>query len=322
MLRASSTASRRRRAWIVASVTAALALAPAAFGQATKKATGTSAKPASTLERIKKAGTIKLGYRTDARPFSYQDPSGKPAGYSVELCQAVAEEVKSELKLPGLKIDWVPVTVENRLEAVARQDIDIQCGAVSVTLERRKQVDFSLPMFPGGVGALVRSDAPARLRDILSGGAKNYSPTWRAVALNIVREQTFATVPGTTAEQWLKQRGKELQVEAVIDPVPSYEAGIQAVLDRKANVFFAERAILLEAVRRNASSKKLLVIDRQYTYEPLALPVSRSDEDFRLVVDQALSRFYRSDFRATYTKYFGEPDEAAITFYRWNALPN
>ena len=54
---------------------------PAAFGQAAKKAAPPAAKAsASTLERVKSSGSLKLGYRTDARPFSFQDASGKPGG--------------------------------------------------------------------------------------------------------------------------------------------------------------------------------------------------------------------------------------------------
>ena len=63
------------------SAIALLATAPAAFGQAAKKAAPPAAKAsASTLERVKSSGSLKLGYRTDARPFSFQDASGKPGG--------------------------------------------------------------------------------------------------------------------------------------------------------------------------------------------------------------------------------------------------
>ena len=71
----------RPRAWMAVSAIALLAMAPAAFGQAAKKAAAPAAKAsASTLERIKSSGSLKLGYRTDARPFSFQDASGKPGG--------------------------------------------------------------------------------------------------------------------------------------------------------------------------------------------------------------------------------------------------
>jgi ABC-type amino acid transport substrate-binding protein len=322
MRRVTLTVSARPRWWLAGWPIAWLVVPAAAFAQAKPKAPAAAATQAvSTLERIRTSGMLKLGYRIDARPFSYQEPA-VPAGYSVELCQNLAESVKNELNVPAVTIKWVPVTVDNQLRAVEQHEIDVLCGSVSVTLQRRKQVDFSAPIFPGGVGALVRSDAPRQLVNILAGKAQDYRPTWRAVALNILREQTFATISGTTAEQWVNQRGNQLQVEFQVTPVPSYDAGVQAVVDRKASAFFGERAALLEEARRHSSASRLTVIDRQFTYEPLALVVARGDDDFRLLVDRSLSRFYSSPgFGTMYTKWFGIPDEIAKNFFRWNALP-
>ena len=85
---------------------------------------------------------------------------------------------------------------------------------------------------------------------------------------------------------------------------------------------FAERAILLDAVRNHKSADKLLVLDRRFTYERLALPIQRGDDDFRLLVDRTLSKEFESaGYRGTYAKWFGEPDEKAEVFFRWNALP-
>jgi putrescine:ornithine antiporter len=300
------------------SAIALLAVAPAAFGQAKKAAT----PAATTLERVKSSGTLKLGYRTDARPFSFKEASGSPAGYSVDLCHAVAEAVKAKTGLADLKVEWVPVAVDNQLQAVQQHEVDALCAALTVTLGRREQVDFSQPVFPGGVGVVVRADAPKRLRNILNGEATQYTPTWKAVALNILREQVFTAVPGTTAERWIKERGQEFQVEFALAPASSYEAGVRAVLDRKASAFFAERAILLDAVKSNKSAEDLVVLDRQYTYERLALPIQRGDDDFRLLVDRTLSKEFESaGYRGTYAKWFGEPNEKSEVFFRWNSLP-
>ena len=54
-----------------------------------------------TLDRVRETGKLVLGYRVDARPFSYQDASGKAIGYSVALCEKVAAEVKAELGRSG-----------------------------------------------------------------------------------------------------------------------------------------------------------------------------------------------------------------------------
>jgi ABC-type amino acid transport substrate-binding protein len=320
MLGLPMTALGRGLRWMAAGAMASVAMTPSAFGQTAKKTAPTVGSEASTLARIQKTGILKLGYRTDARPFSYRDQAG-PTGYSVDLCQAVGEAVDGELDR-AIRVEWVAVSAEDQLRAVQQHDVDVLCGTQTVTLERRKQVDFSTPIFPGGVGVLVHSDAPRRLKNILVGQARDYTPVWRAVALNILREQVFATIPGTTGEQWVKQRGSELEVQSSMLPVKSYDAGVEAVLDRDASAFFAERAVLLDAKRRNPKSKSLTVLDRLFTYEPLALTISRGDEDFRLMVDRALSRFYESPaFPDTYDKWFGEPDETAKNFFRWNVLP-
>ena len=122
---------------------------------------------AATLDRIQESGKLMLGYRADARPFSYQDETGKAAGYSVALCQAVADQIKAELKLPTLAVEWVPLKAEDRFPAVKEGKIDLLCGSDSVTLTRRKDVDFSISIYPSGIGALLRADAPAQLREVL-----------------------------------------------------------------------------------------------------------------------------------------------------------
>src|SRR5688572_25955160 len=285
MRRVLTMASARSR--VTTCAIAMVALAPAAFGQATptKKAAAPAPNaqaPTTTVDRIRATGTLKLGYRADARPLSYLGEAGRPTGYSVELCETLAEALKNLMSLPNLKVQWVQVSVDTRFDAVQKGEVDVLCGADTATLERRQTVAFSIPIFPGGVGALVRSDSPKQLQNILLGRAREYTPTWRAVALNILREQTFTTVSGTTAAQWLEQRGQDLQVQSRTVGVSTYDEGVAAVLNRQASTFFAERPVLLDAARRHPSSDKLTVIDRQFTFEPLALAVRRGDEDIRL----------------------------------------
>jgi putrescine:ornithine antiporter len=278
---------------------------------------------AGTLDQAKQAGRIRLGYRTDARPLSYKDESGKAAGYSVELCQRVADAAKAELGLPALAVEWVPVTIDSRFHALQQGEVDLLCGAESATLARRSEVAFSIPTFPAGIGALLRSDAPARLREVLSGKRPEFRPIWRGTASQLLQAQSFSVVAGTTSEKWLTGRLNDFKVTAKVAPVSGYEAGIRGVLDRSSNVFFGDRAILLDAVKRSPSAGDLMVLDRSFTYEPLALAMARGDEDFRLVVDRTLSRLYRSgEIGALYAKWCGEPDESALAFFRMSALPD
>lgn len=316
MHRVRSATLRNRRARIACCVIALLAIAPLALAQV-------SPAPQGTLDQIKATGRIRIGYRTDARPLSFRDESGKPAGYSVELGQRVAAATMAELGLTALPIDWVPVTVETRYSALQKGEIDLLCGAESVTLTRRGNVAFSIATFPGGIGALFRADAPAQLPKILAGEPPQAKPIWRGNASRVLKEQTFSVVAGTTAEKWLAGKLDEFKITATVAPVDGYEAGLTHLLDRKTNVFFGDRAILMDAAKRSPSTDDLILHDRLFTCEPQALALPRGDESFRLVVDRALTRFYRSEeFRPLFAKWFGEPSDKVLAFFQWSALPD
>lgn len=280
------------------------------------------AAPASTtLNRIKQTSKIRLGYQPDARPFSFRDGSGQPTGYSVALCLKVVDAVKAELGMPNLNVEWTATSAEDRFSAIADTKVDLFCGADTETLARRQTVGFSLAVFPGGIGALVRTDAPTRLTEILNQKPPS-SPAWRASAGQLLTTQTFAVIKGTTAESWLGGKLNEFKLTSKVAPVSNYDAGIKAVLERKANVFFADRAVLLDLIAHNPSGKQLTVLDRTFTYEPFALPLPRGDDVFRNLVDRTLSRLYPTpEFSALYVDWFGKPSPDVVTFYRWNTRP-
>jgi len=312
------------RVWIAACAIALLGMAPPALGQAAKKPQVPGGAPTGgPLDRVRMTGQLKLGYRTDARPLSFKDESGKPAGFSVDLCTVIADQLKAERGHGTLAVEWVPLEAAERFAAVEQGRVDILCGADTPTLARRAEVSFSIPIFPGGIGALIRADAAGRLKDALDGKKLATQPNWRANAAQALQSQRFAVMTGTNAETWLGGKLKQFELNSKVVPVESYDAGVQRVLDRKAEVFFGDRALVLDAARRNKASDKLMVLDRLFTTEALALTLPRGDEDFRLFVDKALSGFYASgSVKATYAKWFGGPSESVSNFYGWVTLPN
>ncbi len=307
---AGSKSPQRQRVRFAALLIALAAIASLPFAPAV----------AATLDQVKASGKLLLGYRADARPFSYDD-GGKAAGYTVALCEKIADAVKTELGLSAMTVEWVPVALEDRFQALQNGKIDILCGADTATLERRKEVSFSIPIFPSGIGALLRRDAPVPLRDVLAGTPAS-GPVWRGSPARILSKKTFSVVKGTTGEKWLAERMQKFHVDASVSTADSYEAGIQQVIDGNSDVFFGDRPILLVAATSGSSASELILIDRLFTHEPLAIAMERGDEDLRLVVDQTLSRLFRSgEFHDLYGQWFGAPDESTIGFYLQNALP-
>jgi ABC-type amino acid transport substrate-binding protein len=293
-----------------------LLAAALAFGAAS------AAIAAGVLDRVRETGTLNLGYRADVRPFSYVD-GGRPAGYSVALCERIAEAVKAELSLPALRIEFVPVTAANRFEVLQQGRIDLDCGTDTPTLERRAVADFSIPIFMAGVGAVMRTDGDKRVHDVLAGRAAPTQPFWRANPGEFGAKVTFAVVGGTTMEKALLEQLRQRRVEVTVAQVADYANGVQMVLDRRAAALFGDRPVLLDAARRGAAAGELLVIDRTFSRETLALALPRGDDAFRLLVDRTLSRLFRSrEMAELFTSHFGTPDAASLAFLQSVALPD
>src|ERR1700761_3047605 len=108
-----------------------------------------------TLAAIKANHVVHLGYRESSPPFSFLDQSSRPIGYSLELCQAVVDEIGVEVDDPALRIDYVKVTSDDRIPAVLEGKIDLECGSTTANAERAKQVAFSPLMFVAGTKLMV-----------------------------------------------------------------------------------------------------------------------------------------------------------------------
>ena len=251
-------------------IAAALSIAFALAGGLT--AAG-AAEAASTLETVRESGTLKLGIRDDAPPFSFIDENGQPKGYSVSLCEAVGGIVGSSLGLDNLAVEFVPVTAENRFAALADGRIDLLCGATTVTLERRAKVDFSLQTFVTGASVLYRSDGPANFAALAG----------RKVGVRA----------GTTTDDGLRRALSEAGIKADVVAIGSHDAAREALEAGEIAAYFADRAILVMLARQAKNPGQLVLSKRFFSFEPYALAMRRGNSDFRLLVDRALVRLYR-----------------------------
>lgn len=273
------------------------------------------------LEHIRDAGEIRLGYVTDGKPFAYRARGGKPQGYAVELCEHIVAAAESRLALPHLGVAWIAIPFDARVSEVQKGGVDVMCTPVVPTLARRRAVSFSLPVFPGGNRAVIRKDSPRSLRETLEGNPST-DPVWRgSPAATVLRRTIFAVVPGTTTESWLKARGRMFHIDAEILEVTDYRSGLEKLLDHRVDVLFGDAAAILGEMSE-AAHARLVILDRRFTHEPYALPIPRDDDDFRLLVDGALSAFYASDgFGESYAHWFKRFDDQTRTFFLWNTLP-
>ena len=280
----------------------------------------TASATAATLDRVRETGHIRFGYFEDTRPFTYGS-GNSIEGYGAALCQRIADHVKGELGLSTLSVDWVAVKPDEALEQVSGGQVDALCTPTAITIGRRQSVAYSLPVFPGGARAIVRIDAPTALKSALVEGTPP-KPVWRgSPALKTQRAARVAVVSGSATQNWAIGRIATLGIGAQLQPVPDYKTGLQQLLDRKVDVFFGERSAVLGAMDPS-SFDDLTIVDRMFTHELYGIALARGDEDFRLIVDRALSVLYAGgELDGIYRKSFGPLSPASKTFFEWNALP-
>lgn len=265
-----------------------------------------AAEPEGTLRKIKRSNAITLGYRESSRPFSFVGDDGKPAGYSVDLCTRVAAGIGKELGLPNLQVKWVKVTVENRMQAVAKGTIDLECGSTTASLSRHEQVDFSLLTFVDG-GSLLVTDTSG-IRGVGTLGGKR-----------------VGIIPGTTTEAKLNEALRKQAVSVTMVPVKDHAAGVAALDAGTADAYASDRVILIGVGRTSKDPERLSLVDEFFSYEPYGLMLRRGDPAFRLSVNRALAADYRSgEIVPIFEKWFGSMTTAGPligAMYIINGLP-
>ncbi len=259
-----------------------------------------------TLDKIKRTGVIALGHREASIPFSYVGDNGRPAGYSVELCQRVAESVKRQLGLAALEVKWVPVTPGNRVEKLASGDIDLECGSTTNTLSRQEQVSFSLLTFADGGSLMMKIDSGLDSLDDMNG-------------------RKIGVVPGTTTERNLQEALVRARAKAETVNLKDHAEGLAAVLEGRIDAYASDRVILVGLVLGSGSQQRLRLSQGMYSYEPYALMLRRNDSAFRLAVNRELARLYRTEeIYAIYERWLGVLGPAGPllkALYFLNGLP-
>jgi glutamate/aspartate transport system substrate-binding protein len=160
-------------------VAAVVLLATAAGAQ-----TGGSEGLSPTLANIKKAHAVRLGYRESSPPFSFLDLANRPIGYSLELCEAIVDEIGVEVDDANLKIEYVTVTSDDRIAAVVQNKIDLECGSTTANAERGKQVAFSPLIFVAGTKLMVPKASTVSGPADLKGKTQKAPPTSRRCMLS------------------------------------------------------------------------------------------------------------------------------------------
>jgi polar amino acid transport system substrate-binding protein/glutamate/aspartate transport system substrate-binding protein len=258
---------------------------------------------AATLDRVRESRVFRIGYRADAKPHSYRNEQGQPAGYVVDLCREVAAAITQGA--PNVQTNYILVPADQRFESVRDGKVDILCDPSSVTLARREMVDFSLPTFLDGASLLYRVNRPVERYEDLNG-------------------KRVGVLVGTTTETTLREGLSAIKANATVVPVRDHRAGVGLLEEDKVDAYFADRAIIA-AILYEGNRPGFALSKQYFSYETHGLALPRGDDAFRLLVDRTLARLYRSGrIESILAKTFGSvpSGEMLKTMYIINSLPD
>ena len=256
-------------------------------------ATANADNHVDTLKRVSETGEFRIGYVPDAPPLSFKDSNGNVVGYSIDLCRHIASAVRDELGLEKITIAYTPLeSMEQRLSAIENGEVDIECGATTVTLSRRERVDFTLMTFITGSAVLSRKSNPIGNVDDIDG-------------------ETIAVLSGTTTEDVMRRVIEVNEFDVELQLISSHNEGMELLNARKVAGYASDRAMLIGQVFRNANAKNQYAMTRSsLSFEPYAMMIPRGDTEFRLVADRALASLFRgARIRRTYHNWFGRYGE-------------
>lgn len=248
----------------------------------------TVARAGTTLDRIKATGVVNVGFREAGLPFSYKSAeAGAPMGYSIDICNALIEAVKLQLKAPTVQVNYVPVTGGTRIPSIVEGKTDMECANTTNTKARREQVAFSMPHYFAAAKLMVRAD---------SGIAK----------LDDMRGKVLAVNKGSTSfliAEARKLRGLNLAKVIVVD---NSLDGVKALEDKAADGYMNDDILLFGF---KAQSKQALnVVGAGMSVEPLAVMFSKSDVELNALIEREMSRLFLSGkMRELYRKWFQSP---------------
>ncbi|MGD1935033.1 MAG: amino acid ABC transporter substrate-binding protein [Candidatus Phaeomarinobacter sp.] len=233
----------------------------------------TGAAEAGTLEKIAANGRITVANVEDLPPFSFTGDDGIPSGLSIELCRAVVSELATQLEVPIISIDYVPVTLQTRLDTIVSGRADMECGATTVTLGRRERVDFSIPFFASGASIAVADVTALPNIEALSG-------------------KRIAVVEGTTTQNAIKAALRANRIDVDIVTVDRTAEAVVAIREDRADGIAHDKMILVGLIQ-DPLGADLVTLPGLLSFEPYGIVLPRGDADFRLAVDRALIGLYQ-----------------------------
>jgi glutamate/aspartate transport system substrate-binding protein len=250
---------------------------------------GTAQAASATMDKIKSTGAVTMGVRESSIPMSYTTGDSRFDGYHVEVCRMILGDIKDKLGMNTLRINYQPVTSQNRVPLVQNGTVDIECGTTTNNANRAKDVGFANTLYVEEVRIAVKANSGINSISQLAG-------------------KKVATTTGTTSVQLLRKHEKANGVN--FDEVFGKDHADSFLLleSGRADAFVMDGSILAGNIANAKNPKDFKIVGEVLSTEPIAIMVPKNDPEFKAAVNAAIAKIVANGkMPALWDKWFLKP---------------
>jgi glutamate/aspartate transport system substrate-binding protein len=243
----------------------------------------------ATLDKIKATGAVTMGVRESSIPMSYTTGDSRFDGFHVEVCRMILNDIKAKLGLSTLRINYQPVTAQNRIPLVQNGTVDIECGTTTNNTARQRDVSFANTLYVEEVRIAVKANSGINSISQLAG-------------------KKVATTTGTTSVQILRRHEKATGVN--FDEVFGKDHADSFLLleSGRADAFVMDGSILAGNIANSRNPKDFKIVGEVLSTEPIAIMVRKDDPQFKADVNAAIAKIVANGGMARlWDKWFLKP---------------
>lgn len=243
----------------------------------------------STIERIRETRILRIGYGSTP-PFSYKASDGTIIGYSIDLCKAMAAEIKEQLGLPELALEYVHRSPSNRIQLLNEGGMDIECNASTNSAERRRAAAFAPTHFI----------SQTRLVSLARNNIRQ---------LEDLRGKSVGVVLGTVNVSQILQLSRERKLGLVSVPVSEIKEAFELVKNGRVSAFAMDDVLLRNLVIQTGAPTDYVISPEMIAEpEPYGFMTRINDPQFAQLVATSLRKIYRSpQMQEIYDRWFMQP---------------
>jgi putative glutamine transport system substrate-binding protein len=238
-------------------------------------------KPAggiTVLDEIKSRGKVVVGVKYDTKLFGLKNPTGgEVEGFDIDIAKALAKEILGDEK----KIELKEVTSKTRIPMLDNKEIDMIVATMTITEERKKQVEFSQVYFKAGQSLLVKKGSPIKSVADVKKGTK------------------VLAVKGATSVANIKAKSPD----ATVLEFDNYQDAFSALKAGQGDTLTTDNAILYGMMEQD---KNFEVVGEPFTDEPYGIAMKKGETTLQAAVNEGLKKLESSgQYAKIYEKWIG-----------------